>query len=80
VAQALDRMQLYMNDHAVQINDVVAISDAFFPFSDSVAQFQKAGIRWIFQPGGSIKDNEVIEYIKAHQMNMVLSGQRHFRH
>ena len=69
-----------MKDHQIEIAEVVAVSDAFFPFSDSVEQFQQAGIRWIFQPGGSVKDHEVIDYVQKHQMNMVLSGQRHFRH
>ncbi len=77
---ALRRFELYKKNNNIILNDVVAVSDAFFPFADSIHQFEQAGIRWIFQPGGSIKDNEVIEYVNQHKMNMVMSGQRHFKH
>ncbi len=77
---AISRMKTFMKEHPIDIKKVVAISDAFFPFADSVSQFHQFGIEWIFQPGGSVKDNDVIEYINKNKMNMVLSGQRHFRH
>ncbi len=77
---AVQRMKNYRQQHHVELSQVVAVSDAFFPFADSAAQLQQAGIKWIFQPGGSVKDHEVIEYIKQNEMNMVLSQKRHFRH
>jgi phosphoribosylaminoimidazolecarboxamide formyltransferase/IMP cyclohydrolase len=80
VQQAISRLKQFSQRHEIHLNDVVAVSDAFFPFSDSVKQFHDAGLRWIFQPGGSVKDSEVISFVENHNMNMVLSGQRHFRH
>ncbi len=64
-----------------KINDkAVLASDAFFPFEDSVERIHQAGIRWIIQPGGSIRDEQVIATAKKHGINMVLTGQRHFYH
>lgn len=58
----------------------VLASDAFFPFADSIDLLAKAGIRWVIQPGGSIRDEEVIARAKELGINMVLTGMRHFRH
>lgn len=58
----------------------VLASDAFFPFSDSIELIHKAGIRWVIQPGGSMRDEEVFARAKDLGVNMVLTGQRHFRH
>ncbi len=55
-------------------------SDAFFPFRDGIDQAAEAGIRAVIQPGGSMRDNEVIEAANEHNMAMVLTGMRHFRH
>jgi phosphoribosylaminoimidazolecarboxamide formyltransferase/IMP cyclohydrolase len=55
-------------------------SDAFFPFRDGVDEIASAGATAIIQPGGSIRDKEVIEAADEHGMAMVLSGVRHFRH
>lgn len=60
--------------------DVTLVSDAFFPFADSVEAAAKAGIRWILQPGGSVKDEEVLAAARATGVNMVLTGERHFKH
>ena len=60
--------------------DVLLVSDAFFPFSDSIEKCFEAGIRWILQPGGSIKDTEVIHKATELKVNMILTGKRHFRH
>lgn len=80
VELALRRFTLFKKENTVDLNQVVAVSDAFFPFADSLESLQKAGIKWILQPGGSVRDNEVIEFAKKYKMNMVLTGQRHFRH
>ena len=62
------------------LNDAVMASDAFFPFPDCVEIACKAGIKAVIQPGGSVKDNESIDYCNAHNIAMVLTGIRHFRH
>ncbi len=58
----------------------VLSSDAFFPFPDGVEAAARAGITAIAQPGGSVKDAEVIAVADAHGIAMVLTGVRHFRH
>lgn len=55
-------------------------SDAFFPFRDSIDNAAKAGVTSIIQPGGSIRDQEVIDAANEHGMTMVFTGIRHFRH
>jgi len=55
-------------------------SDAFFPFRDGVDRAGDAGIAAIIQPGGSVRDEEVIAAAAAHGMAMVFTGRRHFRH
>lgn len=61
------------------IGGVVA-SDAFFPFRDGIDEAAKAGIVAVIQPGGSRMDQEVIDACNEHQMAMVFTGRRHFRH
>jgi len=58
----------------------VLASDAFFPFRDGIDETAKAGITAIIQPGGSVKDEEVIAACDEHGIAMVLTGIRHFRH
>jgi phosphoribosylaminoimidazolecarboxamide formyltransferase / IMP cyclohydrolase len=62
------------------ISESVLISDAFFPFSDSVEAAHEASIRYIVQPGGSIRDAEVVEACNKLGIAMVFTGRRHFRH
>ncbi len=58
----------------------VLASDGFFPFKDSIEVLAKAGIRAIIQPGGSIRDTEVIEEANTHGIAMIFTGIRHFKH
>ena len=58
----------------------VLASDAFFPFKDGIAQAAEAGVSAIVQPGGSIRDQEVIEEADAQGITMLFTGQRLFRH
>lgn len=58
----------------------VAASDAFFPFPDGVEEIAKAGATAIIQPGGSVRDQEVIDAADRHGMAMIFTGVRHFRH
>ena len=60
--------------------NAVMASDAFFPFPDCVEIADKAGITAVVQPGGSIKDQDSIDYCNAHQMAMLTTGVRHFKH
>lgn len=62
------------------LNGAVMASDAFFPFPDCVEIADKAGIRSVIQPGGSIKDQLSIDYCNDHGMSMVITGTRHFKH
>jgi phosphoribosylaminoimidazolecarboxamide formyltransferase/IMP cyclohydrolase len=55
-------------------------SDAFFPFPDGVDQAAEAGVRVIAQPGGSVRDPEVIAAADGHGIAMIFTGQRLFRH
>ncbi len=63
-----------------KIEDCVMVSDAFFPFRDTVDGAARAGIRYIVQPGGSIKDAESIQACNENKVAMVFTGVRHFKH
>ena len=62
------------------LNGSVLASDAFFPFPDCVEIANKAGIKSVIQPGGSIKDQLSIDYCNEHNLSMVMTGTRHFKH
>ena len=62
------------------LEGAVMASDAFFPFPDCVELANLAGITAVIQPGGSIKDQESIDYCNKHNMAMVCTGFRHFKH
>jgi phosphoribosylaminoimidazolecarboxamide formyltransferase / IMP cyclohydrolase len=62
------------------IQEAVLISDAFFPFRDSVEAAHEFGVRYIVQPGGSIRDKEVIDACNEFGIAMVFTNRRHFRH
>jgi phosphoribosylaminoimidazolecarboxamide formyltransferase/IMP cyclohydrolase len=55
-------------------------SDAFFPFPDGVEAAALAGVTAVAQPGGSVRDDEVVAMADKHDMAMLLTGVRHFRH
>ncbi len=68
-------------EHAgLQVAGAVMASDAFFPFRDGIDNAAKAGITAVIQPGGSMRDNEVIAAADEAGMAMVFTGMRHFRH
>lgn len=62
------------------LQGAVMASDAFFPFADCVEIAHEAGIEAVIHPGGSIRDNESVEYCDGHDMAMVMTGFRHFKH
>lgn len=67
-------------DEGLEVIGSVMASDAFFPFRDGIDAAAKAGIRAIIQPGGSIRDDEVIAAADEADIAMVFTGMRHFRH
>ena len=67
-------------DEGLQVAGSVMASDAFFPFRDGIDAAAAAGIRCVIQPGGSMRDDEVIQAADEHGMTMVFTGMRHFRH
>jgi phosphoribosylaminoimidazolecarboxamide formyltransferase/IMP cyclohydrolase len=62
------------------IKGAAVASDAFFPFRDGVDALAKAGATAVIQPGGSIRDDEVIAAADEHGLAMIFTGIRHFRH
>jgi len=64
----------------LEVAGAVMASDAFFPFRDGIDQAAATGIRAVIQPGGSMRDQEVIAAADTHDMAMIFTGMRHFRH
>lgn len=64
----------------LKIEDSVLVSDAFFPFRDSIEAANTYGVKFIVEPGGSIRDQEVIDACNEYGIAMAFTGQRHFRH
>ena len=64
----------------LKVRGAVLASDAFFPFRDALDSAAEAGIRALIQPGGALRDDEIIAAADAHDMAMVFTGMRHFRH
>ncbi len=64
----------------LDLHGSVVASDAFFPFADGLLAAAEAGVTAVIQPGGSIRDNEVIEAADANNLAMVFTGMRHFKH
>ena len=71
---------LKAREAGLAVAGAVMASDAFFPFRDSVDAAAREGIKAIIQPGGSIRDQEVIDAADEHGIPMVFTGVRHFRH
>lgn len=67
-------------DEGLEVPGSVMASDAFFPFRDGIDAAAEAGIAAIVQPGGSIRDDEIIEAADEHGIAMIFTGMRHFRH
>ncbi len=63
-----------------KIKNSIAASDAFFPFTDGIKTLIKNGVKIIVQPGGSVKDQEVINEANKAKIKMVFTGIRHFNH
>lgn len=64
----------------LSLEGAVMASDAFFPFADSVEIAYKAGVRSVIQPGGSVRDQDSVDFCNKNDMSMVFTGIRHFKH
>ncbi len=67
-------------DESLAVEGCVMASDAFFPFRDSIDTAAQAGIKAIIQPGGSMRDTEVIKAVNEYGIAMIFTGMRHFKH
>ncbi len=67
-------------EHGLDLNGSVAASDAFFPFADGLIEIIKCGVQAVIQPGGSVRDQEVIDAANQNNISMVFTGIRHFKH
>jgi phosphoribosylaminoimidazolecarboxamide formyltransferase / IMP cyclohydrolase len=74
--QAIEKAQSFNID----LNGAVMASDAYFPFPDCVKIADEAGIKAVVHPGGSIRDQESVDYCNEHDLAMVVTGFRHFKH
>ena len=71
---------LQAQEQKFSLKGAVMASDAFFPFSDGVETAAKAGVKAVIQPGGSVRDEEVIMAANKHGIAMVFTDRRHFKH
>ena len=76
----VDSVDIAIKKSGTEIKDSFLCSDAFFPFRDSIDKIAGSGIKAVLQPGGSIRDNEVISACNEHGIAMVFTGQRCFKH
>ena len=76
----LDSARIAEDRSAGRASGGVCASDAFFPFRDGLDAAAAAGIKAVIQPGGSVRDEEVIAAANEHGITMVFTGERHFRH
>ena len=76
----VDSVDIAINKLKGNVENAVLFSDAFFPFRDSIDKIAKSGIKTIVQPGGSIKDDEVVDACNEHGIAMLFTGSRCFKH
>jgi phosphoribosylaminoimidazolecarboxamide formyltransferase/IMP cyclohydrolase len=76
----VDSVRIGIEKSRVPLEGAAMASDAFFPFRDGVDAAAAAGVTAVVQPGGSVRDREVIEAADQHGVAMVFTGRRHFRH
>ncbi len=76
----LDSVRIAVMKAQSSLKGTVVASDAFFPFRDGLDEAAKAGVTAVIQPGGSLKDDEVIKAADEHSIAMIMTGMRHFRH
>ncbi len=76
----VDSSEIAVKKAGERARGAVAASDAFFPFADGVEALAEAGVEAVIQPGGSVRDEEVVEAANRHGLAMVFTGRRHFNH
>jgi phosphoribosylaminoimidazolecarboxamide formyltransferase/IMP cyclohydrolase len=76
----VDSVKLAVSKAQLPLKGSVLASDAFFPFRDGVDEAAKSGVTAVIEPGGSVRDDEVIAAANQHKLALVFSGERHFRH
>ncbi len=76
----VDSTEIAVRKAGDRVAGSVLASDAFFPFPDSIDTAAAAGVTAIIQPGGSVRDEEVIEACNRHKLPMIFTGRRHFKH
>jgi phosphoribosylaminoimidazolecarboxamide formyltransferase/IMP cyclohydrolase len=76
----VDSSEIAIKKAGERAQGAAAASDAFFPFADGVEALAEAGIGAVIQPGGSVRDDDVIEAANRHGLAMVITGRRHFLH
>ena len=76
----VDAARIGISKAILPLQGCVMASDAFFPFRDGIDVAAEAGIGSVVQPGGSVRDEEVIQAANEHGMAMVITGIRHFKH
>lgn len=76
----VDSVEIAIKKAGDRVKGAVLASDAFFPFADSIELAAQAGIAAVIQPGGSVRDHEVIEACNRHGIPMIFTGRRHFKH
>ena len=73
---AINKMNKFVKDK----NEIVAASDAFFPFIDGIEKLIQSGVTAVIQPSGSIRDKEIINFANSTETILIFSKTRHFRH
>ena len=76
----IDSVRIATSKSIPDAKKAVMASDAFFPFRDGIDEAANSGVTAIVQPGGSIRDQDVIDAADEYNMAMILTGIRHFRH
>ena len=76
----IDSVDIAIKKSGTNIHDSILCSDAFFPFRDSIDKISGSGIKTVLQPGGSVRDEEVISACNEHGISMVFTGKRCFKH
>jgi phosphoribosylaminoimidazolecarboxamide formyltransferase/IMP cyclohydrolase len=76
----VDSCELAVSRAGARVKDTVAASDAFFPFADGLEVLLRAGVKAVVQPGGSVRDEDVIAAANAAGVTMYFTGERHFYH
>jgi phosphoribosylaminoimidazolecarboxamide formyltransferase/IMP cyclohydrolase len=76
----IDSVRIGASRAQLPIRGTVLASDAFFPFRDGIDEAARVGVTAVIQPGGSVRDDEVIAAANEHNLAMVLTGMRHFKH